>query len=706
MTRILSATAFLFFTITSFAQNDSSNCKVLDELIITATRTEQKLGNVAVPVQLINSKTIQQSGSQRLTEVLQEQTGLFITSGGGTGGMGGGIFGSGVQVQGLSPDYTLILLDGEPVTGRNGGVLDLSRLSVGNIKKIEIVKGPSSSLYGSEAMGGVINIITEQPDQQKLTAGLRYGRFNNLDANLTAAIKKNNWGLRLFGNTNRSDGYDFDKTDPGKTVDPWNNYTGQLRFNYSASAKTKVSLNGRYFNEIQHNYFSLPGTANNGPVNITGNGNVKDINVNPVISQKFSAKIKSVLRLYFSRYEFNQDLVEEINKTPYYADFFQQDFYRAESQTDIKIGKQHNLIAGGGFIGQRLNTTRYDGIKHSNIVYAFAQDEWRVSEGLFITGGLRYDNNSDYASAWSPKLAVRYKINDKLSVRSSYGAGFKAPDFRQLYLNFTNQAAGGYTIYGGNEVTLSLLEQQKQQGIITEILPKAYQLSLLKPETSRGFNTGLDYAINEKVSLAANFFRNDIDNLIIVDVVAHKSNGADVYSYFNVKKAFTEGAELQFQYTLNKKWLLTGGYQYLVTADKEDLQRIKEGVYTRNFQTGQVSLVTRNEYGGLPNRSGHMANLKIFYEDNSSGWSASLRGIYRSRWGTLDKDGDGLIDQDNEYAKGYLLANFSVSKNIKQCRLQAGIDNLLNYKDSNNLPGVPGIQPYISIMYSFIKKNK
>jgi outer membrane receptor for ferrienterochelin and colicins len=122
-----------------------------DSVVVTATRSERKMSNLTVPVTLINAQTIQQTGSIRLTDILKEQTGLTMTSG----------FGAGVQLQGLNPDYTIILINGEPLVGRTAGVLDLNRIALGNIKKIEIVKGPSSSLYGSEAMAGVINIITD-----------------------------------------------------------------------------------------------------------------------------------------------------------------------------------------------------------------------------------------------------------------------------------------------------------------------------------------------------------------------------------------------------------------------------------------------------------------------------------------------------------------------------------------------------------------
>ncbi|HQU56633.1 MAG TPA: TonB-dependent receptor plug domain-containing protein, partial [Chitinophagaceae bacterium] len=105
------AGSIFFFCIfnCSFSQQDTVFNKTLDEVVITATRTNQQLGNIAVPATVISKEQIVQAGSVRLTDVLQEQTGLYITSGGGTSQMGGGLFGSGVQMQGLSPDYTLLL---------------------------------------------------------------------------------------------------------------------------------------------------------------------------------------------------------------------------------------------------------------------------------------------------------------------------------------------------------------------------------------------------------------------------------------------------------------------------------------------------------------------------------------------------------------------------------------------------------------------
>ena len=703
---ILLILLFMLFTATAFSQEDTLFSKTLTELVVTATRTERKLSNVAVPVQVISRRAITQSGSVRLNDILSEQTGLYITSGGATSSAGGGVFGNGVQLQGLSPDYTLILLDGEPIIGRQGGVIDLSRLSVANIKKIEIVKGPSSSLYGSEAMGGVVNIITEQAQFNKLDASFRYGRFNSTDGNITGALKKQKWGLQLFGNGNRSDGFDHDKTAPGKTIDPYRSYTTQARFNFYPTQKTKISLSARYYNEKQDNYFLTQDIGTGSTMAIAGDGRVKDINLNPVITQQFNNDLRSSLRFYFSRYEYEQTLLNDADKSPYYYDFFQQDFYRVENQTDINLPAGNTFSAGAGLVAEKLNTTRYAGKRSNDIRYAFIQNEWRASEQFTFIGGLRYDHNSAYQSRLSPKLAGQYKINNRLRINASYGAGFKAPDFRQLFLNFLNTAAGGYVVYGANEITISELETQKQQGILSDILPRAYQLNLLKPEISRGFNAGAQYDVNDKLNVGVNFFRNDIDNLIQVDIIAFRSNAAAVYSYFNVKEAYTQGAEFNASYQLSRSFQLQGGYQFLITADKPDIKRIQErNVFARDLQTGEATRVSRSDYAGLPNRSKHMANAKFFYDNEKKGWSASLRVMYKSRWGTYDKDGNGIINREDEFAKGAALVNINAAKTIQAFRLQAGIDNLFNYKDEINLPGQPGIQPYVSINYSFIKNK-
>ena len=156
---------------------DSIKISELREVVVTATRTERNLASLPLPTSIITAEAISKSGVTRLNEILFEQTGLLtIPDFGGV---------EGIQLQGLDASYTLILIDGVPLVGRSAGTLDLSRISVGNIDRIEIVKGASSSLYGSEALAGIINIITKKPKRDLLSGNLsyRYASFETNDVN-------------------------------------------------------------------------------------------------------------------------------------------------------------------------------------------------------------------------------------------------------------------------------------------------------------------------------------------------------------------------------------------------------------------------------------------------------------------------------------------------------------------------------------------
>jgi outer membrane receptor for ferrienterochelin and colicins len=319
---------------------------------------------------------------------------------------------------------------------------------------------------------------------------------------------------------------------------------------------------------------------------------------------------------------------------------------------------------------------------------------------------LRYDDNKLYASAFSPKIAIQYKVSDRFSLQGSFGRGFKAPDFRQLYLNFTNTAAGSYSVYGALEAK-RVIEIQNQQGLIKQLEPDYYRLAELRPEFSNGINGGFTVWPMKSLQWKLNFFRNDIRDLIESRQVAVRQDNSQIFSYINVRKAFTQGFETSLQYQLNKSILFTSGYQFLLTADKEELDKIKQGnyYYTRDDNNHSV-LLKRKDYYGLPNRSRHMANFRMSYE-NQKNWFATARAIFRSKWVVFDKDGNGVYNKQDEFAEGFLLINISAGKSFENgFRIQAGADNLLNYADETNLPNMPGRVIYTSIAYSFIKNKK
>ncbi len=664
-----------------------------DSVVVTATRTERKLSNLTVPVTIINAKAIQQNGSLRLTDILKEQTGLNLTSG----------FGAGIQLQGLNPDYTIILINGEPLVGRTAGVLDLNRIALGNVKKIEIVKGPSSSLYGSEAMAGVINIITDATMGAPLTIGLRYGTYNPVGANLETKLTTKQLQYQGFYNSYSTDGYSIRPNSNSRVTTPIDRYATTQQLKWDLSPKTNLLLNTRFTKEKIQNEIAV---ANNGiTIYSIGKEDINDLNLSATLNHRFSKVLKTSVRAYSTTYDAVQNLLT-INGLPY-RDVLNHNFKRIENQTDWDVRKNIQAVFGVGAVWEGVKSSRYDSEKvrkQNEIQYAFTQWEWKPSEKLTLIGGVRFDQNTQFASAYSPKLSMLYKLNGQHQFRFSVGQGFKAPDFRQLFLDFTNAAAGSYSVFGSAQAQ-QVIAKLDALGQIGNLFPNYYLLKALKPEYSNGLHFTWDWTINTKSSISVQLFRNDIKNLIESQQVGTYISGAQIYSYLNIGRAFTTGFELEGQHKINTNWTLSGGYQFLQTGDKDQIAEIKSGtVYTKNSQ-GYSRLMKLNEYVGLPNTSRHKLQVKINY-NSPKGYYLNARAIYRSRWAVNNNNGNEVFDNGDVFASGYVALNSAAGKTFKNgIGFQVGIDNITNYIDAANLPNLPGRTFYTSIKYQ-LQNNK
>ncbi len=665
------------------------------------------MGALPLPVTVIGAKQIQQMGSLRLNDVLREQTGLAIIAD----------HGQGIQIQGFGPDYTLILVDGEPLVGRTAGTLDLTRLAVGNIKQIEIVKGPSSSLYGSEALAGVINIITDGANAAaRGSISTRYGanRTSDFSADISRKFKK--LSVYAFGNRYQSAGYSLPgapaQNETGSpTTAPFVNYTSSGRLTYLVSARLTLSVSGRYFAERQDNTFTTSQSQA-----VSGLGTVRDYSLNPVLTHRISDGLKLTYRYYRTGYQTQTDLRYTDSGKEYDAGFFRQTFDRPELMAERILSAsadrpKHIITAGAGLIWESVEATRYTDRKQFQTRYGFAQYEWMPSNRLTVIAGGRYDSHSQYASQFSPKLSGRYELSQTLALRGSVGVGFKAPDFRQLYLNFDN-AVAGYSVFGTQELAAGLARLQAQNQI-AEILLDPAQLNSIRAESSVAYNLGavLDFQkkYDRPARLSVNLFRNDISNLIETQVVARKTNGQNVFSYNNLSQVFTQGAELDGSYRFavgaGGRLTVSVGYQYLTAKDKGVVADIKAGIiFRRDAETLVSERVKPGEYGGLLNRSRNMANVKFFYEHAKTGWSGSLRGVYRGRYGFADRDGNLILDADNEYVRGYIVWNVSAAKTWKSLTVQAGVDNLTGYTDPAFIPTLAGRLWYASVRWNWASK--
>lgn len=668
---------------------DTTKVEKLNEVVITATRTARQLSSLPLPVTLISKKKIIQSGTIRLNEILNEQTGIITVS--DESGF------EGVQIQGIASDYILILIDGVPLVGRSAGNFDLSRLTVGNIKQIEVVKGPSSSLYGSEALGGVINIITEKPKSKELhgNASYRFGSFTQQDINLDIKQRINKFRYAFFANRFSSEGYDLNPDVEGQTVNPFENYTLNGRVFYDFNDKLSLFSSLRFYDQTQEAGFTFDDTA------FEGDTEEQEWNAHIRLDHKWNDNFDMDYELYYTNYKASERLASPISDEVLSDSDFDQKLLRPEVRGNYDFAEAGTFTAGIGFQYDELDRTFFDDKVSFNSQYVYAQYDVNPIENLNVILGGRFDNHSEYSNQFSPKLALRYKLTDDISLKGSVGYGFKAPDFRQLYFDFTNSAVG-YTVLGYN-VAIDKLEELQALGQILDVVVSTDDLdNPLEAESSVGYNLGITYK-KGKWNTELNLFRNDFKNLIDTRIIARKTNGQNVFSYVNFDEIYTTGLEVNAGYKINKNLNINAGYQLLYAFDKTKEELVENGeVFARDPQTNQTVVVDKSDYFGLVNRSRHNANFKVFYDIPKIKANINLRLLYRSKYAQFDTNGNGLIDTyDTSFIDGYVTTNIAASKTFfKDFNLQIGANNLFDYTDEN-IPSLPGIQGYARLNYQF-----
>ncbi|MDX5482791.1 MAG: TonB-dependent receptor, partial [Hymenobacteraceae bacterium] len=404
----------------------------------------------------------------------------------------------------------------------------------------------------------------------------------------------------------------------------------------------------------------------------------EDWSLLPSLTYSFGSKHQLTLKNYGTRYKTDSRIHYAANGALYDQSYFDQFFNRTEAQLDLHLSEKHVSTLGAGYTLEEVEATRYDDLRRMTASFLFAQHQWRPGSKLNVVAGGRFDQHSQYASRFSPKLSARYQVLPWLGVQASVGGGYKAPDFRQLLLNFTNPVAG-YSVFGSSVVQPEM-QRLQEQGLVAAVYIDPATISEIRAENSMGYNVGVTAKAGQWLSLRTNFFRNNIHDLIETAPVARKTNGQNVYSYFNVANVYTQGAELQLDIRPMPQLSFSLGYQYLDAQDADVRDRIERGeVYKRNQATQEVKRVKLSDYGGLFNRSRHSGNVKLFYTSQPHGFTGAIRGIYRGRFGFGDLNGNQILDTDREYAPAYFTWNLSTTKQVLQYLvLEAGVNNLFN----------------------------
>ena len=522
--KTLFALTALFASPSLFAQQDTGVAKNLNELIVTGQYKQQSVKNSVYQVRVINNERIRLSGATNVQQVLNNQLGFRFNNDNTLGT-------TDVQLMGMNGRNVKILLDGVPMVDRGDTRESLNQIDVNTIERIEIVDGPMSVSYGSDALAGVINIITKKQTKDNLsvtakvqeeTAGKEYHAFNYKGVhiqNININYKKNNWAFAAGGTHNDADGFGGDAYGRDKAWKPKEQWLGNFKIGYS---NDKFNLYYR-LDALNENIMSR------GP--ITPNYNAKD---QKYISDRFmqqvqgdfklSNKLQMATIIAYTNYkrktkttvhDFIKDtdtlstLAGEQDVAKLNSFVFRNTFnYQAASKVSLQAGIDIN---SENATGQRIsgNNTITD--------YAlFISSEIKPTAAINIRPGLRFMKNSVYdAPPVTPSLNTKFRLNKELDLRLAYGYGFRAPALRELYFLFVD---ANHNLVGNPD---------------------------LKAEYSNSFNGSLSWTPEKlkavKFNTTLGGFYNDFNNQI--SLVANP-NDPNEYSYYNIDKSKTAGVTL------------------------------------------------------------------------------------------------------------------------------------------------------------------
>ena len=679
-------TFFCFSSFMCFSQEKKDSVlfeKKVQEVIISATKSSKSLEKLPLPGSIINKKEITETSSNKLDEVVEKQTGI-ISVPTRTGAKG-------LQIQGLDASYTAILLDGCPMVGRSFGALDLNRISLADIEKIEIIRGASSSLYGSNALGGVINLISKDKvkDGENMEFGMKYGTNNSFNTNVLYLYKKGRLQLSSSLDSYKTDGYDLIDSDLLNTINPFSNYSFRSKIKYNLTNKIILKANTRYFSQEQEN------SAEQGNNLLEGKSNINEWNAGASLNYLMFNDFSSEAEIYTTNYK-TDEFLENLNGSLFDENYFDHTLLQSELRNKFNL-KKMNGIVGFGMAKEKLERKDFSSIAKQDLKFIYGQLDYTAFGSIDIIAGSRYDNYTNYDPEISNKLALGFPISKQIKYISSIGTGFKIPDFRQRYFDFTNSTIG-YTVLG-REVAFDVLTEMENDAMLQNIfIPISEINSPLKSETSLNINIGIKFNPNDKASFDINLFKNEVKNLIEAQMVATKTNSLPVFSYFNLNQIETKGLEFNTSFRPNTKLEIKAGYQLLYAYDMDVKDRFEnEDVYAKDLQTLESFKLSKEDYFGLFNRSRHMGNLKLFYNLNEK---IDLHTIitYRSKYALNDSNGNDILDSYDRFVEGYALCDVGIAHHTSSLRsIQLGVKNVFGFTNPQYISNISGRLYYFQI---------
>jgi outer membrane receptor for ferrienterochelin and colicins len=468
----------------------------LDALVVTASRRMQALRDAPVSTEVVTRDEIARTGASDLASVLTERTGIQLE--------GGHPAGTGVMLQGLGSERVLVLLDGEPLVGRISGNLDLSRIPAASVERVEVVKGPQSTLYGSEAMGGVVHVVTRAPEGAGWGGGaqLAAGTQGRVDA--SAAVRGGAGPLGWTADVGRR----LVETTPGQSAraDARSERRDALaKVRWEADPSLRVEGSFRLLDERQR----------------WRSGQLFHFADNREWSARLGAawergRHRIAPAVYATAFDHLARRGLAAAPPPAEGGGEVQRLVEGELLYGASLGRLL-LDAGVEARAERIRSDRVLGRDRAlGAVAGFVQGSWQGS-GWSVVPGARLTHSEQWGTHATPHLAVLVRPSASLALRASGGAGYRAPAFKELYMEFLNATpALSYAVRGNPD---------------------------LRPETSRNLSLGVEWA-SDLVYLRGQAFHNRFHDFIETRL-AGDSAGVTLYTYGNVARGVTRGVDVE-----------------------------------------------------------------------------------------------------------------------------------------------------------------
>lgn len=622
-------TFFLFILILSSSvyadEPADSTFKNLNEVVVTGTRTPKLLKDTPIQTQLVTASDIARADATDVRDVLQTQLPGIEFS-----------YSMGQQVHmnffGFGGQSVLFLIDGERLAGESMDDVDFSRILANNMARIEIVKGAASALYGSNANGGVINIITKQPTE-KFTLNLngRYARHNNGRFGASFGLNSKHWSNLLSVNFNNIDSYNV-KSAPSNVTRVIETVYGERTWDFKEKLTYRPISNlsiiaraGYYFKQAQRQSINEP-------------ERYRDFSGG--LRMLWDVSPNNSLDISYSFDQYDKSIYQLISKLDVRTYSNVQNSMRA--LFTHSFNRDNVLTVGADYMHDYLyNRNLQDGkARWQDIFDAFAEYDWNISPQWEMVGALRYDYFSDgKLSRLTPKYNVRYKPIDNVNIRFGYGMGFRAPALKEKYYNFPL-------------LSIWIIEGNPD----------------LKPEVSHNFNLSADFTKGDYNLTAMGYF-NLVNNKLSTGAPFYKSphDMVPYLTYQNFRTYNVAGLELSAQ----AHWKNGFGARVAYAYTHEQFPKDKDG-----------NLIN-NQY--IPARK-HSLTCYADYQHRFSkdyALTVSLNGRVLSGVTNYEFKSYYDISQGTIEVKypPYTIWKLSLVQNIgKAVRLTLAIDNLFNYK--------------------------